>query len=119
MNKTWKIVLIVLAAVLVLSGALVTCAIVFVPSPVHECVTVEAGYASMPLHQFPKEGKDVTLLTNTAHINLHTPASHILEFSYKGKTYQATLKIVDTVAPVGTPVPQTVYNDQVLDSRHT
>lgn len=114
MKKTWKIVLIVAAAVLVLSGALVTCAVVFMPSPVHESVTVEAGSKEFPMDQFPKEGKEVTLLTDISYIDLNHPGSHILEFSYKGKTYPSTLRIEDTVAPVGTPVEHTIFNDQTL-----
>ena len=116
MRKTWKILLIVAAAVLVLSGALVTCAVVFMPAPVHESVTVEAGSKAIPLHQFPKEGKSVELVTNTTKIDLNTPGTHVLEFLYKEKIYSATLEIVDTVAPVGTPVEHTIFNDQTLDA---
>lgn len=115
MRKTWKILLIVVAAVLVLSGALVTCAVVFMPAPVHESVTMEAGSRVIPLHQFPKEGKSVALVTDISKIDLNSPGTHTLEFAYKEKNYPATLKIVDTVAPVGTPVDQAIFNDQTLE----
>lgn len=115
MKKTWRIILIVAAAVFVLSGALVTCAVVFMPAPVHESVTVEAGTKEIPMHLFPKEGKEVTLVSGTENIDLNKPGEHVLEFSYKEKTYPSTLVIVDTTLPTGKPVEHTIYNDQTLD----
>ncbi len=114
MKKIWKIILIAAAAVLLISGALVTCAVVFQPAPVHESVTVEAGTKVIPLHQFPREGKTVTLVTDISAIDLNVPGTHILKFSYKEKLYPATLQVVDTVAPTATGVEHTIYNDQTL-----
>lgn len=116
MLKTKRgIVLLMAAIVLLVAVTLVTCAVVFVPAPVYESVTIEAGSKVIPLHLFPKEGKDVTLVSDIRNIDLNCPGEHTLEFSYKDKTYKTTLKIVDTTAPVGVPVEHTIYNDQTLE----
>lgn len=113
-KKRWSIALVVLGILLVASGALVTCAAIFAPSPVHERVTVEAGTSDIPLDAFPKEGKQVTLLTDTKGIDLDKPGTYTLEFLYKEKSYYSALLIVDTTAPTGKPVEHTIYNDETL-----
>jgi len=105
----WIVVTVVLAA-----SSLVTCAVVFEPSPVVEAVAVELGSKEIPLEQFVKEEKNVTLLTDISGISLEQLGEHKLEFSYKKKNYVSTLKVVDTTKPTGTPVEHTIYNDETL-----
>lgn len=94
--------------------ALVVCAVVFMPSPVYESVSVEVGSKSIPVDQFPKEGKKVTLVTDISGINLKNTGEYTLEFLYRKKVYSSTLKVVDTTPPVATPVAHTIYNDETL-----
>lgn len=107
------IIWIAVAAVLAMS-ALVTCAVVFEPSPVLETVSVEIGSEAVLPEQFIKEGKAVTLTTDLAGISLDQLGEYRVAFLYKKKTHFSTLKIVDTKAPTGTPVAHTIYNDETL-----
>ena len=95
-----------------LMAALVTCAVIFAPPPVHESVTLEAGSKEIPLAQFPKEGKEVILLTDVSEIDLNKPGEYALEFAYKNKTFVSRLQIVDTTPPAGVPVDHEIYNDE-------
>ena len=114
MNKKLGTVLLSLLGVVIMAAVLVICAVVLAPQPVYESVTMEAGSGEVPLEQFPKEGKEVSLITDISNIDLTRPAEHILEFLYKEKTYQSVLKITDTTPPEATPVEHTVYNDETL-----
>jgi hypothetical protein len=114
MKKSVKIVIWSLVSLLLIMGALVTCAVALEPSPVIDTVSVELGSKTIPLDQFVKEGKEARLMTDTSGISLDQLGEHKLEFAYKRKTYVATLKVVDTIAPVGTPVAHTIYNDESL-----
>ena len=111
-HKKW--ILLGAATALALTAALVICAMVFAPAPVHSCVTIEVYSQSIPLDSFIKEGKTVTVVTDTSGINLQETGEHMLEFLYKGKHYTGTLKIVDSTPPKGTPVAHTIYNDETL-----
>lgn len=111
-HKKW--ILLGAATALALTAALVICAMVFAPAPVHSCVTIEVCSQSIPLDSFIKEGKAVTVVTDTSGINLQETGEHMLEFLYKGKHYTGTLKIVDSTPPKGTPVAHTIYNDETL-----
>lgn len=111
-NKKLIIALVLTGAVL--AAVLVICAVVFAPPPVVESVTMEAGSEQIPLMQFPKEDKIVTLVTDVSGIDLKQPGEYTLEFAYKRKTFFSTLRIVDTTPPTGTPVEHTIYNDQTL-----
>ena len=113
MKKRWLIALLVVAILAVASGALVTCAVVFAPSPVYERVTVEAGSTEVPLERFPKDEKQVVLLTDVSNIDLNIPGAHVLAFSYKDKAYNSTLQVIDTTAPTGKSVAHTIYNDEI------
>lgn len=99
-------------AILMAAAALVTCAVVFEPKPVYDSVILEAGSEAIPLEQFAKEGRTVTLLTDVSGIDVNQPAEHTLQFSYKKKIYDSVLKIVDTKTPEGKPVDHTIYNDE-------
>ncbi|MBR3978414.1 MAG: transglutaminase domain-containing protein [Oscillospiraceae bacterium] len=109
-----KIMIWIVVAVVLAASSLVTCAVVFEPSPVVEAVAVELGSKEIPLEQFVKEEKKVTLLTDISGISLEQLGEHKLEFSYKKKNYVSTLKVVDTTKPTGTPVEHTIYNDETL-----
>lgn len=102
------------AGAVVAAVALVVCAMVFMPSPVNEWVTLEVGSAQIPWEQFPKEDKEVVLLTDTAGIDLKQPGEHPLEFFYKNKVFKSTLQIADTTPPTAEPVAHTIYNDETL-----
>lgn len=104
----------IIGAVLLTAAVLVICAIVFAPSPVCESVILEAGSPEIPLAQFSKDGKKVSLVTDISGIDLNQPGDHTLQFAYKEKSYDSCLKIVDTTPPVGKPVAHTIYNDETL-----
>ena len=106
--------LLIVGAILITATVLVICAMVFAPSPVCASVTLEAGSRVIPLSQFPKEGKEVRLMTDISGIDLNQPGEHTLQFAYKEKYYDSCLKIVDTTSPVGEPVAHTIYNDETL-----
>ena len=112
--KNKKLIIALVLAGAVLAAALVICAVVFAPPPVVESVTMEAGSEQIPLMQFPKEDKIVTLVTDVSGIDLKQPGEYTLEFAYKRKIFFSTLRIVDTTPPTGTPVEHTIYNDQTL-----
>lgn len=99
---------------LLIAAALIVCAVLFAPSPVQESVVLEAGSEKIPLEQFAKEGKTLSLATDISGIDLNQPGSHLLEFIYKNKTYASTLEIVDTTPPAAEAVEHTIYNDQTL-----
>lgn len=109
-----KIIIWIVVAVVLAMSALVTCAVVFEPSPVLETVSVEIGSEAVLPEQFIKEGKAVTLTTDLAGISLDQLGEYRVAFLYKKKTHFSTLKIVDTKAPIGTPVAHTIYNDENL-----
>lgn len=106
--------ILLIAGVALLAAVAVICAVVFAPQPVQESVFMEAGSQQIPLEQFPKDDKQVELLTDVSGIDLNQPGVHQLEFLYKKKTYQSSLHIVDTTPPTGTPVAHTIYNDETL-----
>lgn len=101
------------AVIFVAATALVICAVVFEPKPVHNSISVEVGSKTIPLEQFAKDGKEAGLITDISGISLDQPGEYTLQFSYKEKIYDSVLKIVDTTAPEGTPVERTIYNDEV------
>ena len=107
--------MLIVGAVLLTAAALVICAMVFAPSPVRESVTLETGSREIPLSLFPKEGKEVTLVTDISGIDLNQPGEHTLQFAYKEKHYDSCLKIVDSTPPAGEPVAHTIYNDETLN----
>lgn len=109
-----KIIIWIVVAVVLAMSALVTCAVVFEPSPVLETVSVEIGSEAVLPEQFIKEGKAVTVTTDLAGISLDQLGEYRVAFLYKKKTHFSTLKIVDTKAPTGTPVAHTIYNDETL-----
>lgn len=109
-----KIMIWLAVIVVVAMSTLVTCAVVFEPSPVLEAVTVEIGSEAVDPQQFVKEGREVTLVTDLSTISLDKLGEHRVEFSYKKKSYFSTLQIVDTTKPVGKPVEHTIYNDETL-----
>ncbi len=95
-------------------SALVTCAVVFEPKPIYDVVTVEIGSENVSADQFVKEGRTVQTVTDLSAISLNKLGQHQIEFSYKKKSFFATLHVVDTTAPTGTPVAHTIYNDETL-----
>lgn len=105
------------AGITLLAAVAVLCAVVYAPQPIHESVFMEAGSQQIPLEQFPKEDKQVELITDISGIDLNQPGVHQLEFLYKKKTYQSSLHIVDTTPPAGTPVAHTIYNDETLTAK--
>lgn len=109
-----KKMILLIASVTLLVAAVIICAVIFAPKPVQESVFVEAGSQQIPLEQFPKDGKQVELLTDISGIDLNQPGVHQLEFLYKKKIYSSSLQIVDTTAPAGTSVAHTIYNDETL-----
>lgn len=115
-KNRWGAVLVIFAVLLIASGALVTCAMVFVPSPVHKSVTLEAGVSEIPMDLFSVVDKQVTLLSDIKDIDLNKPGTYTLEFSYKDKTYSSVLQIVDTTAPTGKTKGYTIYNDETLSA---
>ena len=109
-----KRTILLIAGVTLLVTATILCAVLLAPKPVQKCVLVEAGSQQIPLERFPKDGKQVELLTDISGIDLNQPGSYQLEFLYKKKSYPSSLQIVDTTAPAGTPVARTIYNDETL-----
>jgi len=109
-----KKMILLIASVTLLVAAVIICAVIFAPKPVQESVFVEAGSQQIPLEQFPKDGKQVELLTDISSIDLNQPGVHQLEFLYKKKIYSSSLQIMDTTAPAGTSVAHTIYNDETL-----
>lgn len=114
MNKTAKNSIWVTSLILAVMITLVVCAVVLEPQPVVNAVTVEIGSETVPLEQFAKEGRTVQLLTDISGISLDKLGEYPLEFSYKKKTCFSKLIVVDTTAPAGTAVAQTIYNDETL-----
>ena len=112
MKKKTLTVILCIAGALLLAAALVVCAVIFAPLPVQECVVLEAGSGQIPLEQFPKEGKEVALLTDISGIDLNQTGEYRLEFAYKNKVVVSILQIVDTTPPEGDPVEHTIYNDE-------
>lgn len=109
-----KRMMLLIAGGVLLVAAAVICAVVFAPQPVHENVYLEAGSPQIPLEQFPKDDKQVELLTDISGVDLDRPGVYQLEFLYKKKTYQSSLHIVDTTPPTGVPVAHAIYNDETL-----
>ena len=91
MRNKVRFVIIAVVTFLVAATALVTCAVVFEPSPVFGSVTIEVGSAQIPLEQFHEEGKEVTLVTDISGISLDQPGEHQLEFLYKRKICNSLL----------------------------
>ena len=72
-------------------------------------VTVEAGSGSVDPLTFLYEPDDqpVVFVSGVTEEQLAAPGSYPVSFTWHKKTYNSFVKVVDTVAPTGTPVEQT------------
>ncbi len=114
-NRKGKIITLVILSCILLAVTGVACAILLAPSPVYEVLQVEIGSGRVSAEQFYKEGKTPELLSDISCIDPDVPGEYELSFRYKKRIYKSVLSVVDTVAPTGTAVEQTIYNDQTLE----
>lgn len=85
----------------------------------NEHVTIETGtpitYDLFVTEQFPMN----SFITDVSGIDTTVPATYGLKVSTLGITREVVLDIVDTTAPVGTAVPQVIFQDNVPAASET
>ena len=76
-------------------------AVLLWPGNIHEELTVEAGRESITANEFRKEDKgvDALFVSDMTAVDLKTPGQYPVSVEYKGKTYDCTLTVEDTIAP--------------------
>lgn len=83
-----------------LVAAAVTVILLITRSPVHDA-TVEAG-EPVNVAQFVKDpAADTAIVTDLAAINMSVPGDYPVQIVHKGKSYDVTMKVRDTVPPTG------------------
>lgn len=93
----------------------VSCQLVI--SKLVEEIVIEAGSAIPDVSEFlAVESTDVKLITDTSTINTGTVKKYPIVISVDGEEFSSTLKIVDTVPPVATPIDAVIYKDYLLSS---
>ena len=71
------------------------------PGNINEELTVEAGRESISANDFRKEDKgvDAQFVSDMTAVDLKTPGQYPVSVEYKGKTYECTLTVEDTLPP--------------------
>jgi len=81
-------------------------------------LTVEAGVDYVDANRFLEEEETGASFAEDLTVEeLSTPGSYPVEVVWKNRTYKATLKVVDTTAPVATPVNATSFGNRVEAAR--
>lgn len=82
---------------------------------IRSTVTVEAGSpVSISEEDFVDGGKyQVSFITDLSAIDTGKPGIHDVIFTVDGKQVDAKVEIIDSTAPVGTPVDQEIWNDEL------
>lgn len=101
------------AGVLVLAAVLV---LLLLPGNIVSELKVEAGRESISANEFRREDKgiDAEFASELTAVDLNTPGSYPVQVRYKNKTYDCTILVQDTTAPVGTVRNVSVYTGQSL-----
>lgn len=113
--STRKVLLVICAVlVVVLIGSLAALGLLIYNensnnANIRASVTVEAGAATVdPLSFLYEPDDDPVVFTKAVTADqLNVPGSYPVSFTWHKKTYSSLLKVVDTVAPTGTPVELT------------
>ena len=102
----------VLALVLVLALTLLLW-----PANINEELTVEAGRDSITANDFRKEDKgiDAQFVSDMTAVDLNTIGKYPVSIEYKGKTYDCTLIVEDTIAPEAEVRNLAVYSNTTPD----
>ena len=102
------------------AGAVLVVAIVLAlllwPSNILGELTVEAGRESISANDFRKEDKgiDAQFVSDMTAVDLSAIGSYPVSVEYKGKTYECTLIVEDTIAPEAQVHNVSVYSNQTL-----
>ena len=112
-NKLNKKLLPVAAAVLILAAVLV---LLLLPGNIAGELKVEAGRESISANEFRREDKgiDAQFVSDLTAVDLKTPGSYPVKVQYKNKTYDCTVLVEDTTAPVANVRNVAVYSNQTL-----
>ncbi|MBR7179508.1 MAG: transglutaminase domain-containing protein [Oscillospiraceae bacterium] len=109
LNK--KLLLMIGGGALVL---IVLLAVLLWPSNIVSELTVEAGRDTISANEFRKEDKgvDAAFVSDLSAVDLNAVGSYPVSVEYKGKTYECTLIVEDTIAPEGKVHNVSVYSNQ-------
>lgn len=124
-KKITKLVAIITGAVLVVAavvlGVLYSRYKKFLKAQIVKEVTIEAG-SSFGLSDFvTAEAPNASFVTDISTIDTSVPQSYVLDVQTRkyhvNVVEKVTLNIVDTTAPTGTAVPQTIYWDMIPEAK--
>lgn len=112
-NKLNKKLLIGAAAVLLVA---VLALLLLWPANIVSELKVEAGRESISANEFRKEDKgiDAQFVSDLTAVDLKTPGTYPVKVQYKSKTYDCTVLVEDTTAPVAQVHNVSVYSGQAL-----
>ena len=91
-------------------------AVLLWPSNVAQELTVEAGTNSVEANDFLKKDKGVNaaFVCDMTSVDLNTPGEYPVSVEYKGKTYDCTLIVEDTIAPQAEVRNVSIYSGHEL-----
>ena len=109
----WKLAAAIGCGALVL---LVLLAVLLWPSNIVDELTVEAGREVITANEFRKadKGIDAAFVSDLSTVDLNTIGTYSVSIEYKGKTYESTLIVEDTIAPEGKVQNVSVYSGHTL-----
>lgn len=95
---------------------LVLLLVLLLPGNIARELTVEAGRDSISANDFRKEDKgiDASFVSDMTAVDLNTIGEYPVSIEYKGKTYECTLIVEDTLAPEAEIRNVSVYSNQEL-----
>ena len=101
------------------AGALALVALLAVllwPANIVSELKVEAGRESISANEFRKEDKGIEaqFVSDLTAVDLKTPGTYPVQVQYKNKTYDCSVIVEDTTAPVGAVRNVSVYSNQTL-----
>ena len=91
-----------LAGAAVALGLVLALTLLLWPSNIMSELTIEAGAHSVEANDFRKEDKgiDAQFVSDMTAVDLNTPGKYPVKVQYKNKTYDCTVLVEDTTAPV-------------------
>ena len=97
-------------------AVVILAAVLLWPANIVSELTVEAGRESITANEFRKEDKgiDAQFVSDLTALDLKTPGTYPVQVQYKNKTYDCSVIVQDTTAPVGTIRNVAVYSNQTL-----
>ena len=107
--------LIILIFECIIAGALYHGYDTIIGFKVYRTVQVEAGTQTISPDLFLRDKETANAyLLDISNVHTNVPTDYPLKIVINKKTYEVTLKVVDTIAPKGEPISKVIYNQEAL-----